>query len=284
MPDDRLSKNQRRDQARELARIERERAKRRERLLRWAIPSGVTVVILAIIAVVVVVVVSSAPAPQTKAGPKNMITDGILFTGVDGKMVPTTTGAIPAKGTPSPVPTDYASGVANIVTYVDFSCPACQAFEEANSAQIQKLVASGKATLEVHPVAILDSHYTTPYSTRSNNVAACVANYAPDSFYSVMQAMYTSQPTEGTAGLTNGQIIQVVHKSGLTNGNVDKCINGLSFKSWVTAATTRVANTPSLAAAGGGFATPTVLINGQRYTGSTTDASAFAAAVQQATS
>ncbi|HXR43861.1 MAG TPA: DsbA family protein, partial [Pseudolysinimonas sp.] len=174
MPDDRLSKNQRRDQARELARIEREKAKRRERLLRWAVPSGVTVVILAIIAVVVLVVVSSAPAPQTKAGPKNMITDGIVFTGVGGKMVPTKTPAIPPKGTPSPVATEYTPGVASIVTYVDFSCPACQSFEATNGDQIKQLVASGAATLAVHPVAILDSHYTTPYSTRSNNAAACV--------------------------------------------------------------------------------------------------------------
>ncbi len=283
MPDDRLSKNQRRDQARELARVEREKAKRRERLLRWAVPSGVTVVILAIIAVVVLVVVSSAPAPQTKAGPKNMITDGILFTGVGGKMVPTKTAAIPAKGTPSPIATDYTPGVAAIVAYVDFSCPACQAFEAANATQIQQMVASGAATLEVHPVAILDSHYPGgQYSTRANNVAACVANFAPDSFYAVMQEMYKEQPQEGSAGLTNSQIVQVVHKAGLTNSDVDKCINGESFKSWITAATTRTVNIPALAASGGGFATPTILINGQRYTGSTTDASAFAAAVQQA--
>ncbi len=282
MPDERLSKNQRREQARELARIEREKQKRRERLLRWAVPSSVTVVILAIVAVVIIVVVNSAPAPQTKAGPKNMITDGILFTGVNGKMVPTKTGAIPAKGTPSPIPTSGGDGVVQIVTYVDFSCPGCQAFEAANATQIEQMVESGAATLEVHPIAILDPNsLTSRYSSRANNVGACVANYAPDDFYKVMQQMYTEQPKEGTDGLTNSQIVKVVHDAGLNNSDVDKCINGESFKSWVAAATNRATSDPSLRDPTGQFFTPTIVINGQRY-GGATDAATFGAFLQQA--
>ena len=283
MPDERLSKNERRDAAREQARLAREKQKRQERLRRWLIPTGVTVVILAIVAVVALVVSTSAPAPQTAAGPKNMISDGILFTGSGGTMVATTTAAIKAKSTPTPnpIPTD---GVAHIVTYVDFSCPACQAFEATNSEAIKSLVAQGTATLEVHPIAILDSHYTvgSNYSTRSNNVGACVANYAPDSFYAVMQAMYVGQGTEGTAGLTNSQMVSIVHGAGLTNSDVDKCINGVTFEPWLTAATQRAVRGPlpntNVANVQG---TPTVLVNGQQYTGSLTDANAFTSFIQQ---
>jgi protein-disulfide isomerase len=284
VPDERQTKNDKRDAARELARVTREKQKRQESLRRWLIPTGVTVVVLAIVAIVILVVTTSAPPPQSAAGPKNMISDGILFTGDSGKMVATTTGAVQASSTPTP--NDLASdGVAHIVTYVDFSCPACQSFEETNAATIQQMVEQGIATLEVHPIAILDSHFTagSNYSTRANNVGACVANFAPDSFYAVMEAMYTGQGTEGTAGLSNSQMISLVHGAGLKNGDVDKCINGQTFKPWVSAATNRALAGPlpnsSVSAVTG---TPTVLVNGQQYGGSLTDGTAFTDFVQQA--
>ena len=284
MPDERQTKNDKRDAARELARVTREKQKRQDRMRRWLIPTGVTVVVLAIVAIVVLVVTNSAPPPQSAAGPKNMISDGILFTGGSGTMAATTTGAVKASSTPTPH--DQASdGVAHIVTYVDFSCPACQAFEATNAETIRSMVEQGAATLEVHPIAILDSHFTAGslYSTRANNVAACVANFAPDKFYDVMEAMYTGQGTEGTAGLSNGQMASLVHGAGLKNGDVDKCISGVTFKPWVTAATSRalagpLPNTTVSAVTG----TPTVLVNGQQYGGSLTDGSAFTAFVQQA--
>jgi len=281
VPDERLSKNEKRDAAREQARLTREKQKRQERLRRWLIPSGVTVVVLAFVAIVVLVVTTSAPPPQSADGPKNMISDGLLLTGSGGKMVATTTGAVQASSTPTPndLPSD---GVAHIVTYVDFSCPACQAFEATNADTIRQLVEQGTATLEVHPIAILDHNFTTNYSTRSNNVAACVANFAPDSFYDVMKAMYVGQGQEKTAGLTNAQMISIVHSAGLRKGDVDKCINGLTFKSWVASATTRATSGPlpntSVSNVQG---TPTVLVNGQQYTGSLTDGAAFTDFVQQ---
>jgi protein-disulfide isomerase len=281
VPDERQTKNDKRDAAREQARLTREKQKRQERLRRWLIPTGVTVVVLAIVAIVVLVVTTSAPPPQSANGPKNMISDGILFTGSGGKMVATTTGAVQASS--SPKPHDQASdGLAHIVTYVDFTCPACQAFEATNADAIQQMVADGKATLEVHPIAILDHNYTTNYSTRAGNVAACVANFAPNDFYAVMEAMYTGQGKEGSAGLTNAQMISLVHGAGLKNGDVDKCINGLTFKSWVASATTRSGAGPLPNTSVPNVAhTPTVLVNGQEYTGSLTDGGAFTAFVQQ---
>jgi len=266
VPEQRQTKNDKRDAAREQARLTREKQKRQERLRRWLIPSGVTVVVLAIVAVVVLVVSTSAPAPQTAAGPKNMISDGILFTGVNGKVTPTATPAIKAKGTPTPT-IQKNDGLAHIVTYVDFACPVCQVFEQANATNIQQLVADGKATLEVHPIAILDrSSLGARYSSRANDAGACVANFAPDSFLAVMGEMYAKQPAEQTTGLTNSQIIQLVHSAGLRNADVDKCISGESFKSWTAAATQRALTGPlpnsDVTAVSG---TPTVLVNGKQF-------------------
>jgi len=266
VPDQRQTKNDKRDAAREQARLTREKQKRQERLRRWLIPSGVTVVVVAIVAIVVLVVSTSAPAPQTAAGPKNMISDGILFTGVNGKVTPTPTPAIKAKGIPTPT-AQKNDGLAHIVTYVDFACPVCQAFEQANADNIQQLVADGKATLEVHPIAILDrSSLGARYSSRANDAGACVANFAPDSFLAVMSEMYAKQPAEQTTGLTNSQIVQLVHSAGLRNADVDKCISGESFKSWTASATQRALTGPlpnsDVTSVQG---TPTVLVNGKQF-------------------
>jgi len=265
VPEERQTKNQRREAAREAARLEREKQKQRDRLRRWLIPTVSTVAILAIAAAIVWAFVSNQPAAQSVAGPRNMISDGILFTADDsGAVVPVETGAIPPSGTPTP--TDQGDdGLAHIVTYVDFSCPACKSFEEAYSTSIQALVAAGVATLEVHPIAILDRAYlSSRYSSRSNNVGACVADAAPESFLDVMTALYTNQPAEGTSGLTDAELIDVVHGAGLVNEDVDACIEDELFGPWVTAATDRQTNNPDLVAPGAqGFSTPTIVVNGE---------------------
>ena len=276
MPEERLTKNDKREQAREAARLTREKQKRAERIRRWVIPTSVTVAILAIVAIVVVVVANSAPAAQTTAGPKNMITDGIMFNAQNGKAAPVTTAALKPKETPSPAATP-GPGVTQIVSYVDWSCSSCQAFEGTNASWIQDQVAAGKATIEVRPVAILNRLYNgSQYSQRSNNAAACVANFDPNSFLAVQEAMYLKQPSEKSSGLTNNQIINVVHGAGLSDSSVDKCINGLTFDSWVTAATNRFTANSSLAnPTSGQQGTPTVLVDGHLYLGSLTDPAAF---------
>jgi protein-disulfide isomerase len=279
VPDEKTTKDARRDAAREAARIQREKAKKQERLRRWLIPTSVTVVVLAIATIVTLVIVNSAPAAQTDAGPKNMQSDGIVLVGDDGAMVPVETGAIPPSGTPTPF--EPEDGVMSIVTYVDFSCPACQAFEATNATFIEELVASGEATLSVHPIAVLDRSYQgSLFSTRSNNAGACVANYEPEGFYDVMMAMYVNQPLETTAGLSNAEIIEVVKGAGVDNSDVDKCINGVTFESWLTAATDRATEGPlpnaNITSVTG---TPTVIVNGIQYKGSITDAVAFQAFV-----
>ncbi len=283
MPDERLSKNERRDAAREQARLAREKQKRQERLRRWLIPTGVTVVVVAIVAVVALVVSTSAPAAQTSAGPKNMISDGLLLTGSGGTMVATTTAALKAGQTPTPNPTPTADKVAHITTYVDLTCPVCKAFEATNAETIKSLVEQGAATVEIHPVAILDRNSLgSRYSSRSANLAACVANFAPDNFYAVLEAMYVNQGAEQTAGLTDSQMLSIVHDAGLKNSDVDSCVRGETFKSWVAASTARVLADRSLVNPSSGyFGTPTVLVNGQMYTGDPSDANAFTSFIQQ---
>ena len=248
----RPTKNQRREEAREAARIAREKQLKRQKLLKWLIPTVSSIAILAIVGGVVWAVVAFQPPPKKEAGPANMLSDGIVFEADgDGGLQYVPTKAV-AKGA-DPVPTTPREGVLNIVTYVDFTCPVCKNFEQAYSESIQNLVTEGTATLEVHPVAILDRAFSgREVSTRANNVAACVANYEPDAFLDVMAAMYENQATEGTGGMGNSALVDVVRGAGVDDPDVVECINGESFTPWVKAATAR----------SGVRGTPTVVING----------------------
>ena len=277
------SKKARRDQARDHARQQRELAAKRKKRNGWIIKGSVVLVAIAA-AVVTVLIISSInqaaiEAAKPKPGPANMISDGIILTADssgNGEIVAVPTAAIPAEGKPVATdPADYPDQV-KIVTYIDYFCPVCQAFEEANSEQLGTWVASGKATLEVHPISILDGRSQgTRYASRAANAMACVANFQPDLFFQATGLMYKAQPAEGTTGLTNAQIIATLESAGATDPQVADCVNKESFKQWVTDATARTnaplpnSEVPKLTG------TPTVIVNGILYQGSINDPQEF---------
>ncbi|QHC67384.1 thioredoxin domain-containing protein [Rathayibacter sp. VKM Ac-2759] len=277
---DRLSKNQRREAAREKARRLREQQKRRDKVSRIALQGGLAVVVIAIVAVVVFAVTSSIrPAGP---GPANMASDGIV---IGEGMVAQTSAAIPADGTPSPTALDTSTGTVDIRVYLDYLCPYCGQFEETNGEQIQEWVSSGAATVEIHPIAILTTRSNgTKYSERSANAAACVADTAPDSFFDFNALLFANQPEEGTDGLSDDQLKDYVSQAGVEDtAAIDTCIDDQSFVSWVRAATERATAGPlpgtEVAAVTG---TPTVLVNGEAYSGSLTDPDAFSSFVLSA--
>lgn len=282
MAQERLTKDQRREQAREIARLEREarlKAQRRNGIL---IRVGATVGVLALLgAIAGGIWLGTRPAGP---GPVNMASDGILFTGTDdGEVEAVRTGAVPGDGTPVPTDPDAYDAPARIVTYIDYSCPVCQAFETTNAGQIEQLVAAGYATLEVHPVAILDRLFQgSEYSTRAANAMACVAAEKPDSYLDAAAAMFASQPAEGTAGLTDDEIRDVLESADALTDEISACIGDRRYEGWVKAATDRASADPALAnPSSGGFGTPTVFVNGVRYEGAWNDPTAFAAFIAQ---
>ncbi|MCU1584038.1 MAG: hypothetical protein JWM49_594 [Microbacteriaceae bacterium] len=275
-------KKDRREAARELARIEREAEKRRQRRNRIFLQSGIGIGILAVIAIIAIFIVNgSAPKPAA-LGPKNMASDGVLISGPNLDVV--TTPAL--KTTQKPVPTNTAahSKTVNIVTYVDYQCPYCDQFETTNQDQISSWVKAGTATLEIHPISILDgSSLGTQYSSRAANAAACVANYDPNNYFAVNKALFANQPAEQTTGLTNAKILSVLKGAGSSSSAITSCVNRDKFSAWVTASTARVTGSTTLPNTQNGKfnGTPTVFVNGAQYSGSLTDPTAFATFVQQ---
>lgn len=284
----RPTRNERREAAREKARILREQQRKRERRNRALIVTGVTVVVALIAAVIIgIVVQNTKPAGP---GPANMASDGIVLTaGEDGGIVAVETPALAAGEAPTPTVPDESGEVANIVMYIDYLCPFCGQFEATNSDSIRTMVESGAATVEVHPIAILTNKSAgTQYSLRAANAAACVADSSPESFFDFNAILFENQPEEGSTGLTDDELKALAEEVGVSNGStIDTCIDDVQFRSWVQEATNRaltepVPNTdPELPSVTG---TPTVLVNGQQYGGALEDPQEFQAFVLQATS
>jgi protein-disulfide isomerase len=270
----RETKNDRRAHAREQARLMREKAKKTERRRRYLIQGGIGVAIIAVIVIVVLVIVqnqaNSVVAAAKAGGPKNMISDGILFHGVDGKAVPVKTAAIKKGGKPVATDSSTYKGKANIVEYIDLQCPFCNEFETTNLAAIEKWVAAGKATVEIHPISILTDPTDGGYSQRAASAVACVANYEPDAFPKVLAALYKNQPTEGSGGLPNSKIASIISGAGATNPKIRACVNGASFAKWVVAATSRATSGVYAKYAtqfNNQVSTPGIIVNGNVYQG-----------------
>ncbi|NQX29365.1 thioredoxin domain-containing protein [Microbacteriaceae bacterium VKM Ac-2854] len=271
-----LTKRERQEIARLEAREKWAQERRRRVRRRWFTQGAVVVVMLAVVALVAGNMISQARAASI--GPANMASDGIVLTGDGSTITASTTAAVPAGGSPTATDesTVRASGVVTIDLYVDYFCPHCGTFESTNMTQLKEWVTAGYATLEIHPVAILDSaSLGTSYSSRAANAAACVANDDPDHFLAVHEALFAQQPQENTAGLDDDALRALVSGAGVTDDSVFACITGGEFRTWVSDATERATSGPLASTDIALSSTPTVLVNGQQYTGANDDADAF---------
>ncbi|HRN30115.1 MAG TPA: thioredoxin domain-containing protein [Terrimesophilobacter sp.] len=254
--------DERRAHAREKARTLREESRKKERRNRTLIYGGLTLIVLLGVTAVVFVLLT-APRPS-KDGPANMLSDGIKI-GVNFE-AQQTPGLGPSE---TPVPsTPNADDVLDIRIWVDYLCPLCGGFEKANEPYLKSLLNEGAATIEIHPVAILDRLSAgTQYSTRAANAAACVANYSPNEFFSFNSLMLEHQPAPEGPGLGDAAMIEIARTAGVEKASrIATCIENQEFKIWVEQATKRSQTQPvpgtDLDKIPG---TPTIIVNGQVY-------------------
>lgn len=280
-----LSKNQRREHAREVARQNRLIEEKRRRRRRWITQGSIGLGVIAVVVAVVLIIVSSTrPSTATANGPLNMLSDGALLTGQSGEISTVPTAAITAGEEPVATAPVADDGVADIVVYVDYMCPYCGVFETTNGAQIEALVAAGTATLEIHPLSFLDqASRNTEYSTRAANAVACVANFDPDSVLAVNTALFANQPEENTTALDDDELKSIVAGAGANNDAISQCITDVTFGDWVAEATDRALDGPlPNADVDQVEGTPTVIVDGVSYSGALDDPDAFAEFVADA--
>ena len=180
-------KGNNRQQARERARLEAARVQRKRR-----ITQGIVVGVVALLAIgIVASAVLLGTRRSQRAGPhRRHERDGrrrLRPFGIDGSAVQV--GKPDAKVT--------------MDLWVDYSCPHCQEFEADSNDVITQKVASGGLKVNYHNIQIV-----TAYGTQAGSAAACVATYAPESWWAFNAALYAnhSAETDGWKGRRAGRL------------------------------------------------------------------------------
>jgi len=162
-----------------------------------------------------------------------------------------------------------------VTIYLDYMCPYCGKFEQANGADLQQLVTDGAAKVELHPLAFLDRMSNgTEYSSRTANAAATVADRASDKLLDFTTTLYAHQPEENSPGLTDAQIAELAIGAGVP-GAVADTFTAKRFAGWVSDATDKAVKS-------GIDSTPTILVNGVKVTTNLLTAGALRTAVAAA--
>ncbi len=235
----------------------------------------VVVVVLAIGITVVALNANHAQqnnAEQATSAPSGVVNDGFVVN-KDGLV--STEENQPVETTLSE--STYDSEENNISLYVDYACPHCAEFDEANFPQIQEWLQDGTIdTVTIHPLAFL-----TSYSQLGGNAISCVAEYDPKNILKAHEALTANFDQ----GLNARETLNVLEEAGVTNDDeFTSCVRGGKYNTFITEATVRAQEGPIPASTIQNITgTPTVLVNGQRYSQNPTDANAFAAFVTAVT-
>lgn len=168
------------------------------------------------------------------------------------------------------VPTYPATAAGGVVTagsgpivvdvYEDFLCPVCERFEERYGEELTTALNGNRITVRYHDVAILDDRTDPPgFSTRAANAALCAAQAGV--FPAYHARLFDEQPAEGSAGLTDEQLVAFGADLGVDLG---PCVTGAANAADVAAATDAARSDPATRNPEGQFGTPTVLLDGAR--------------------
>lgn len=272
--ENRKSKAERTAEAREKARLIREaqikKDKRNKVFIGWGIV-GAVVAILVIVGLVVTTNIQQntpiadqgpVPASANVNGGVTLLANTEVKNGGGGSV---DLANVPAKPDtlPSPLVAPGAEAEAGqpvkVVAYVDFICPVCKRFEDTYNDALTTLRNDGKISLEYRPLGFLDRQSSTNYSSRAANAAACVADTSPEKYAEYVDLLFTNQPAEGSAGLSDDKLKSMASDIG---ANIGSCVDDKKFRPYVKYSTTLAANT-------GITGTPTIFVDGKQWDGAT---------------
>ena len=161
-------------------------------------------------------------------------------------------------------------GPVRVEVYFDFLCPLCTQFEATLTPTLDQLVAAKKITLSWHPLGFLDANSTPAgYSTHAAASAGCAADASQGTEAGKLKAygqlLFAAQPAQGSAGLTDDQLIDLGGQAGIINPAFAQCVRASKYAAWVGQGTDDAARR-------GVTAPPTVYVNGKPVTPPTAEA------------
>ena len=165
---EKLTKNQKREAAREQARLRQIEEQKKLKRKSLFIKLGVVVGVLAVIGIVLSIILASNKPPVEQLNPKNMLSNSVVFDGTVA--APVSSKAIPKGGEATPI--TPSQDKVNVAVYLDYTCPYCKIFEATQAETLKNYVESGDIVLEFFPVAFLSR-----YSAVASNTMACIATH-----------------------------------------------------------------------------------------------------------
>lgn len=280
---EKLTKNERRAQAREQARIAREAEKKREKRNRLMLQLGIAGGVVAVLAVVALVLTQTLkPAGP---GPLNMISGGVTFT--ENLEVVKTPALQPGE---ERVTRDdnFDEAPVKMSLYVDYMCPHCGTFEQVYGPMLEQYIGSGDLDLTVFPLNMMDPQSLgTKYSSRAGNIVSCIVEQQPEFAFALHNRLLSAnvQPGNGNDILTDDQLIEQAEAVGANaNTELRQCVKDQRFSPFISGTYKQVSERGIIGLADGAqminpstmqpipadepqrlMSTPTVLINGQPW-------------------
>jgi protein-disulfide isomerase len=143
-------------------------------------------------------------------------------------------------------------GPIRVDAYIDFLCPFCRMFEEQNGGALDEMTDGGLITLVYHPLGFLDRLSTTRYSTRAAAASGCASDGGR--FREYLYTLFDNQPPEGSAGLSDEELVQLGLQTGLDE-DFGACVLQRRHVPWAEYVT-------ALAVQRGVTGTPSVYVDG----------------------
>jgi protein-disulfide isomerase len=190
---------------------------------------------------------------------------GVLLVLVTGVGIGVQAARRSAEAGPRPLAVSDSGGITvgrdsarvTIEIYEDPQCATCATLEREAGAQLDQWQRTGTAKVNYYVVSFLDKQTTTNYSSRAAGAVYCANDAAV--FPRYHQLLFANQPAEGSAGLSDDELLALGAQAGMDEDTLTtfrRCLAGRSYADFVTRITER-ANQDGI------LATPTVLLDGK---------------------
>lgn len=151
----------------------------------------------------------------------------------------------------------------SIVVYEDFLCPFCGQLEKTVRDRLDAAVEAGDVKVEYRPLPFLER--IDDYSPRSANAFAVVLDASgPEVAKKFHDLLFDNQPSEEGPFPDDDELVDLAVQAGATEADVRPGIEDMAFEGWVDAAGEAASKAKV-------NSTPTVLIDGEKATGTSID-------------